>query len=385
MKCNINKEEIHEGFQKAANIIPTRTGAAFLRTIWLDCKNEKLTIMSTDSSLEFTGTYPCQIDEEGFLGVPGRHFYDLFKKLPPGQIRLRDDPDTKTLLLEQGRRKYKIPTYDPSWFDNFTPFPESSFIAWSGEFLKELIDRTSFCIADEKEENMHYLKFSPLNDNQTIETCALNGFQFAMQRFKHQDMVSLLNGEEILIAKPYVLELKKWLTSQAINFTLNENRLFFANTAKNEQLSLPINFDTFPSYEVFLSYFDDQVSTMTIDKEELLDSLARISIFNTETERCSYFVFNDQELVIYSQAHDTGEATETIPIQFEGKLEKIIFPTRNVIDVLNHFNSQQLSFEFTSENGPCKISGTEDQNYVVIIMPVKIEEETYYTEENLEA
>ncbi len=384
MKCTINKEDIHEGFQKAANIIPSKTGAAFLRTIWLNCQNNTLVIMSTDSSLEFTGTYPCQIQQEGFLGVPGRHFYDLFRKLPPGQIQIRNDPDTSTLLLEQGRRKYKIPTYDSSWFDNFTPFPETSFIAWSGDFLKELIDRTSFCIADDKEENMHYLKFTPLDDQQTIETCALNGYQFAMQRFQHKEMVSLLNGEEFLIAKPYVLELKRWLTSQSIQFTLSENRLFFADAAKNEQLSLPINFDTFPSYEVFLNYFDDSLSTMRLDKEELLDSLERVSIFNTETERCSYFVFNEQELIIYSQAHDTGEATETLPIEFQGNLEKIIFPTRNVIEVLNHFDSQQLTFEFTSENGPCKISGPEDQDYIVIIMPVMIEEETYYTEESLE-
>jgi DNA polymerase-3 subunit beta len=294
---------------------------------------------------------------------------------------MRSDPETDTLLLEQGRRKYKIPTYPPKWFEHFTPFPEQGIVSWSGEFLRELIDRTSFCIADDKEENMHYLKFTPLKDGQTIEVCALNGFRCAIHKFQHDKIASLMDEQEFLIAKPYILELKKWLTHHNVYFALSDNRLFFTNSTKNEQLSLPINFDTFPDYGAFLTYFDSPLNPMTLDKEELLDSLERISIFNTETERCAFFTFDDQELIIYSQAHDTGEATETLQIQYQGDLDKIIFPTRNVIEVLNHFKSQQLSFEFTSEKGPCKISGPEDQDYMVIIMPVTIEQEVYYTEE----
>ncbi|MFW6415258.1 MAG: DNA polymerase III subunit beta, partial [Thermodesulfobacteriota bacterium] len=115
----------------------------------------------------------------------------------------------------------------------------------------------------------------------------------------------------------------------------------------------------------------------------LIEALERISIFNTETQRCTYLVFGENELVLYSQGQDTGEANETLPVQFQGNIEKIIYPTRNLMEVLNHFDSSQLTFEFTNSNGPCKVTGDEeeDSNYLVIIMPVEIEEETYYSEE----
>ena len=55
MKLTIMKEHIIEGLQKAASIIPAKSGAAYLRSLWLKAEGDKLTIMSTDANIEFTG------------------------------------------------------------------------------------------------------------------------------------------------------------------------------------------------------------------------------------------------------------------------------------------------------------------------------------------
>ena len=383
MKLKINKEDVTEGIQKAAGIIPQKTGAAFLRTIWLQTNQNNLKIMSTDSKLEFLGNYPAETQQEGLIGVQGKNFHELFRKLPPGEIELTADEETSTLYIKQGPRKYKLPTIDSSWFQNFSPFSEENATNWSGNFVRTLIDRISFCMEDDSSDYTHYMKLAPVDEEGNIEVCGLNNSQFALQKFNHQDISKLLEPEGIIIAKPYLLELKKWLRNEDIYFALNEKRIFFSTHNKNEIFSLPVNYEKFPNYQAFLSHFEDQTSKMRIHKDELIESLERISIFNTETQRCTYLVFNDNELVLYSQGQDTGEANETLPIEFQGDIEKIIYPTRNIMEVLNHFNSEQLTFEFTNSNGPCKITGDQegDSNYLVIIMPVEIEEETYYSEE----
>ena len=319
------KDDILMGLQKAASIIPSKTGAAFLRTIWLENKDSNLNILSTDSKMEFSGSYPVQSQEEGLVGVQGRSFYDLLRKLPPGEITFRSDEET--LLLEQGRRKYRLPTFDATWFPSFSPFPEEQATSWSGSELKTLIDGILFCIADDSTDNMHFMKMTPVPESHNLEICGLNGHQFAMKRLEHSGIHPLLGEDGILIAKSYLIELKKWLTDEDIHFTVNNNRLFFTNKAKSEIFSLPINFDNFANYNAFFTFFNDETSKMRVDKEELIDSLERLLIFNTETQRCSYFVFDEQELIIYSQGQDTGEATESIPIEFTGNMDKIIFLT----------------------------------------------------------
>ena len=58
MLFTVKKENIIEGLQKAAGIIPTRAGAAYLRSLWIKAEGEVLTIMATDANIEFTGTRP---------------------------------------------------------------------------------------------------------------------------------------------------------------------------------------------------------------------------------------------------------------------------------------------------------------------------------------
>jgi DNA polymerase-3 subunit beta len=385
MKIQVHKEKILSGVQKAASIIPARTGAPFLRTIWLEAKDGSLKIMSTDSKFEFTGSYEAACQEPGLTGIQGKHFYDLFRRLPPGELQLRVDEANGTLLLEQGKRKYKLPTYDSSWFQHFSAFPEERAVHWRGDRVKDLIERVAYCISDDTTDQMHSMKLTPIEGESGIEACGLNGHQFALVRFENKELKDLIGEEGILIAKPYLLELRKWLDNEDIYFTLNESRLFFTNKHKNEQFSLPINANRFPSYDSFLSYFgQEENSLMTVNKEELQEALERLYIFNTETQRCSYFVFEDSELIIYSEGQDTGEATETMPIDFQGDLEKIVFPTKDLIDVLSHFDSETITFEFTTMQGPCKISGRNDGGYIVITMPVDISEETYYDEEEIE-
>ena len=383
MKAKIVKEKILDGVSKASSIIPPKTGAAFLRTLWLDNQDNQLKILSTDSKIEFSGVYEAQTLEPGLIGVQGRSFFDLFRKLPPGEITLSQDQDQKILLLEQGRRKYKLPTNDPTWFQSFSAFPEDNAVKWSGSHLRQIIDHIGYCIADDDTDTMYYMKMAPVEGDEAIEVCGLNWHQFGMERFVHPGLSGLLGGDGILIPKPYLMELKRWLTHEEIWVNIDGKRIFITNTNRSETLSFPISFDAFPNYTIFLSYFEKETSRMLVDREELIDSLERISLFNTDTQRCSYFVFQDQEMVLYSQGQDTGEGTETLLVDYNGDIEQIIFPTRNLIEILSHFQSPQIMFEFTDQSGPCKVTGESDLDYFVIIMPVQIEEETYYTEEEM--
>ncbi|ACV69753.1 DNA polymerase III subunit beta [Desulfohalobium retbaense] len=391
MLVRISKEQVLSGFQKAAGIIPMKTGAAFLRTIWLEAKDNHLTIMSTDSKLEFSGSYPAQVETPGLIGVPGKKFYDLFRKLPPGEITLHAADSEDHVLLEQGRRKYKLPTNDASWFQPFSAFPEDEAVLWSGDFLKEIINRITYCVADDESMNgMNCLKITPWPNSEAVEACGLNGHQFALMRFLNPDIHAILpqddEGEDsgILIAKNYLLELKKWLSSDEIYFTIDQKRLFFTNGKKNEIFSLPLSTYKFPKYETFLSNFQNETSKLNIGRDEILDALERVALFNTENQRCSYFVFDSTEMIVYSQGQETGEATESLGVEYSGDLKKIAFPTTTLIEVLSHFQSEMITFEFTGVEGPCKITGKEDSGYLVVVMPMHVAEETYYVEEETE-
>ena len=188
MLFTVKKENIIEGLQKAAGIIPTRAGAAYLRSLWIKAEGEVLTIMATDANIEFTGTYPADVKEPGLVGVNGRNFVDLVRRLPAGELRIRLDDATGTVILEQGRRTYKLPANDPTWFQSLAPFSSEGAVVWSGDFFQEIIDRVFFCVSDdESSDAIACLYFKPVGEGH-IEVCGLNGHQFALTRFTHDDL-----------------------------------------------------------------------------------------------------------------------------------------------------------------------------------------------------
>ncbi len=389
MILTVKKEQIIDGLQKAAGIIPNKAGAAYLRSIWLQASRDaagspgegRLTLMATDINIEFTGSYPAEIVEEGRVGVNGRAFVELLRRLPGGDIRLRLDTAAGALMVEQGRRSYKLPAADPVWFQALPPFPEEGAVLWSADFFQELLERVSFCISDDDStEGLSCLCLKSVEPGK-VDICGLNGHQFAMVRFLNDELAAKLPGAGLLIQKKYVAEIRKWLGSDEIMLNISERRIHLRTGSGSETLSLPRSHFTYPDHLSFISRLSGSgVSTLDVDRKECQAALDRLHIFNNESDRCTYLRFGPSEVVLTAQGQEVGSATENLDAEFHGDLDRIAFPTRNLLDILSHYQSAKLRLTLTGAEGPCGISGTEDPDYTVLIMPMKIAESSYYEE-----
>ena len=383
MHLVINKGDIIDGLRKASDMMPTRAGAAYLRTAWLKAESGQLNIMATDSNIELMGSYKAEVKEEGLAGVNGRAIYELFRRLPDGPIAISDDSESGNILITQGKKKYKLPVSDVAWFQTPAVFPEDHSVFWSGEFIQELIDRVYFCISDDDgKEAISCMCLKPVPSSQHIEVCGLNIHQFAMVKFMNDDLQSLLGESGILIQRKYLLELKNWITSDEVEIAISNKRLFFRTSDKTEIFSLPLSYYQYPDYEAFLAKVRTQdILTVVAEKSDLISALERIMIFNSESNRWTNFDFSERELTLSAQGQEVGSAVETIDILISGASERIAFPTKNLIEILGKFRSNKIKMLISGQEGPCGITGDEDDNYLVIIMPMKIAKQTYYTEE----
>ena len=51
-----------------------------------------------------------------------------------------------------------------------------------------------------------------------------------------------------------------------------------------------------------------------------------------------------------------------------------------MMDILTHYQSPQLTLTLTGEEGPCGIAGENDPGYTVLLMPMKMAQQDYYSE-----
>ena len=384
MKLTVNKERIIDGLLKAAAIIPAKAGAAYLRSIWLKAEEGRLSLMATDANIEFTGRYEADVQQGGLVGVQGRSFVDLVRQLPNGPLKLHLDESGRTLILEQGRRSYKLPVNGEELFQNFSAFPEGNAVTWSGDFLQDVLDRVVFCISDDDSMDAIACLYMKPTGNGRIDVCGLNGHQFALISFTHDELAERLPQEGVLIQKKYLQDLKKWLGVDEIELDITEKRLYLRTLDGAESLSLPRAGHQYPDYNVFLGRLESgEVSRLNLDRKEGMEALGRILVFNTESDRCTYLDLGPGEARLYAQGQDIGSASESLEVSYAGDISRIAFPTRNLMDVLGHFSSTSVTMTMTGAEGACGIRGEEDPDYTVIIMPMKVSETTYYSEEDV--
>lgn len=383
-----DKEKVIRGLQKAANISAQKSGTTFLKTVWLKWNNQKLHILATDSKIEFVGEYSIKSEGEGIIGVNGKSFYELIKKLPPGEITISLAYDGEYINLEQGSKKYKITTYDSSWFREFIEFPNKGYVKWYGDSLKEIINRLYYFIPDDVSEDNKYLNLCKSKNSNDIVAYGIILHSFAMLTFEHTELYQLFDDNLYLIDKMFLNELRKWLENNEIYLTINENRIFIKDEINNEKISFPIITKQENDYNVYLEVFkDNNLSTLIVNKNELIDVLERISVFASDIDELVTFAFSNNRLLIHSESHDKGEATEELLVNYSGELESVLFLIKRTKQIIEHFESENIKFEFTTFDGPCKITGLDesDKGYIVITMPVRLKEEKYYEDEVVES
>ncbi len=384
MKLTVNKEQIIEGLLKAAAIIPAKAGAQYLRSIWLKAEEGSLSVMSTDANIEFTGRYPAEVAAPGLIGVQGRAFVDLVRQLPTGVLHLTLDEASGNLLLEQGRRTYKLPVSGAEWFQNFSAFPAENAVTWSGDFLQDILDKVAFCISDDDAMDAIACLCMKPRGNGRIDVCGLNGHQFALVSFTHDELAERLPEGGMLIQKKYLADVKKWLGVDEIELNITDKRLYLRSLDGAETLSLPRAAHEYPDYNIFMSKLaSEDMHPMTLARKEAIEALGRILIFNTESDRCTYLELSAGEALLSAQGQDVGSANESLEVAYNGDIKRIAFPTRNLLDVLGHFVSAKIDMMLTGSEGPCGIRGADDADYTVIIMPMKVSETTYYSEEDV--
>ena len=384
MKLTVNKEQIIEGLLKAAAIIPAKAGAQYLRSIWLKAEEGSLSVMSTDANIEFTGRYPAEVAAPGLIGVQGRAFVDLVRQLPTGVLHLTLDEASGNLLLEQGRRTYKLPVSGAEWFQNFSAFPAENAVTWSGDFLQDILDKVGFCISDDDAMDAIACLCMKPRGNGRIDVCGLNGHQFALVSFTHDELAERLPEGGMLIQKKYLADIKKWLGVDEIELNITDKRLYLRSLDGAETLSLPRAAHEYPDYNIFMSKLaSEDMHPMTLARKEAIEALGRILIFNTESDRCTYMDLSAGEALLSAQGQDVGSANESLEVAYNGDIKRIAFPTRNLLDVLGHFVSAKIDMMLTGSEGPCGIRGGDDTDYTVIIMPMKVSETTYYSEEDV--
>jgi len=139
---------------------------------------------------------------------------------------------------------------------------------------------------------------------------------------------------------------------------------------RTETLIIRLLEGEYPEYKDIIK--QEPGHTITLDRQMFLMMLKRMSILSSESYKGVIFNLSEGRLLISSTNPDIGESKEDMSIEYSGKQLEMAFNPRFFIETLNVMDDEKIELNIVDEEKPCLIKGSEDKQYISVIMPMRL-------------
>ncbi|HLZ20088.1 MAG TPA: DNA polymerase III subunit beta, partial [Smithellaceae bacterium] len=237
--------------------------------------------------------------------------------------------------------------------------------------VKDLINKTSFAMAfDESRKNLNgvLLETSTDGTNHTWRMIATDGHRLAVAKaLTAEPCPEMVKG--VIIPRKGLMEVKK-ITDVHENVSIGIHKNMLVVQTENTILKVNLVDGEYPDYKRVIP--TEKGVGITLDKESFLHALRRMNVVSSERYSGVIISFAAGKMTLNSTNLDVGEATEEIDINYTGEDIDVGFNVNYVIDAVSVVSTESVLMEVGVGLKPTLIKPAEGDNYLCIVMPLKI-------------
>ena len=378
MKINISRKKIEEGILKVSKAVSYRSPLPILTHILFKTDGEnKVKLLATDLELGIETIIDAQILKKGSFCAPAKVITEIITQLSDEDVvfELKD----KILEIRTNTSKYNINVLEEEDFPVFPKPKNIPTLLLDQKEFKNIIKDVIFACAqtDEIRTTLTGVLFSL--KGQVLTLVSTDGRRLAKMEYSLKEVFP--KEEKLIIPGKSLQEIQRISREDGeIAIFINEGQVFF----KFDETTIysRVIDGSFPNYNQVIP--SSHNTKTIINREELLQSLKRALILACEKDSPKLVkveIIKDK-MIITSATADLGNAYEEVKlVEKEGNNIKIAFNGKYIVDFLTNFNDENIEMRFTHAEGPAIIKLKENDNYLYIIMPVKVREEEEKKEE----
>lgn len=366
MKLICEGLDLSDAVLKVIKATATRTTNPILEGIKLRAGEDCLTLSATDLEISIEKSIPADVKIEGEVVVPGKFFADFVKKLSGEQIEL-SLTENKTLKIEYTDSEGFLQCMNVEEFPEIKDLVNPEIVVMNQKDLKDLINKTIFSVAiDDARPILKGCLFEISKDN--IKSVALDGYRLALAK---KPIKSTTAEFSTIIPARTLGEISKLLEGNDeddIEIMIQKNYLMI--NVNNTRVITRLLEGEFINYKQVIP--QNTSSTILINKKQLEYGLERASLLaRMDKNNLVKFDIHDKLLTLTS-ASDIGNVTENITVSLDGKDIVIAFNARYMSECMRNIEDDFIKINFTSPIAPCTICPSEGDDYLFLILPVRI-------------
>ena len=371
MLIKISVHELKETLNKILSVVDKKNTRLILNFIQIQASGNKIEMTATDLEVSAKVTANCIVEKPGVFCVNAKNIFDIVKELPEKELTIELPEGSNNLKLTCGSINFTLLIYTSE------EFPHLQFGTNANEFklntfqILEMINKTSHAISND--ETRLFLSGIYLQEIEgKLRAVATDGFRLSLveTELSNNKIEALING--IIIPKKGVAELKKIAESypdQMIGISVDESFIYL-NANNTYLLAIRLIAKEYIKYQAIIPKKTNHHAD--IDKGSFLNAVRRIKIMASERSNGVKLILKEGEMTVAANHPSLGDAFEKFPINYSGKEFEIGFNAKFLMDVLSIIGDEDIRMEFNNELSPAVIRSTKNQNYLCVVMPLKL-------------
>lgn len=372
MNFVVSSSSLLKHLQTISGVLTTSNTLPILDNFLFEINESKLRVSASDIETTMKTTFDVDATETGKICIPAKLLLDVLKNLSDQPLTFTIDEDTYGIEITYTNGKSKMVGYNGDDFPKVKEIENTSNTVLKSEVLSEAINKTIFATGtDDLRPVMSGVYCQFTTDDMTFVATDAH----KLVRYKRFDSKATDNSDFILPKKALNL-LKNNLGSQSdvdVTIEFNESNAVF-NFA-NIELTCRLIDGKYPNYEAVIP--QENPNVLTVDRESLLRSIKRVSIFANKTTHQVQLKISGSELAISAEDIDfSNEAKERLTCSYDGEDMEIGFNSRFIIEMLSNLSSDEIKLMMSQPNRAGLIVPATQENdqedILMLVMPVMV-------------
>lgn len=371
MKFIVSSSNLLKQLQNISGVLNANNSLPILDHFLFEIDENKIEITASDLETTITTKIEVEAKETGIIAIPAKLLLDTLKSLPDQPLTFTIDLENHGIEISSDFGKYRLRGQEGSEFPKTPEIENPSKLKISGELLFHAIEKTIFASGnDEMRPVMSGVYFQLSKEDLTFVATDAH----KLVKYRRTDLKANKSANFIMPKKPLNL-LKNILTAMDADIEIAFNETNASFHFENTQLICRLIDGKYPNYDAVIP--KENPNKLTIDRQSLLGSIRRVSIFSSKTTHQVKLKINGSELQLSAEDVDfDNEANERLTCQFDGEDMEIGFNSRFLMEMLNNIDSESVNIEMSASNRAGLLSpadGTQKhEDILMLVMPVML-------------
>ncbi len=370
MKFVIEQKKLNQALGIVQRCISQKALQDVLSNVLIEINDGEIILIAHDHKLGCEIHLEAETDSNDKILINANLLHDFIRKLPEGPVTF-EKTDNSFIEIKSGNANIKLITFESETFPILNRLQVSQNIKIPSLVLKDMIKMTIFAASsDEKSVNLNSSLLEIDEESVSLVSCEL--YRIAFKKVMLKSGLSGDSNKKYLIPARATSELYKILQqvndNLMVEISLSEKNVEF--TVEGLTLTTQLIDKAYVDYKKIIP--NDYKTKITVDKKRLYDALDRASLLvRMKDENSVIFDIKDNNLSILINS-SVGNFKEDIPIKLEGVDLEVGFNPKFIIDVLKVIETEEIIAEFNTNVRPGIIKTTNNDNYIYLVLPVKI-------------